>query len=406
MGKVAYAETRKMTWNNVAKSYMDIFNEKVPITEKYSKVLPKIKLGHLLKLTDSFGIIQFSKNTKPDINSGYTLDDNARALSFCCDYLAVKKDEKVFGLLKTYFNFIKHVQSEDGSFSNLVDKERAVDADSWSSDAFGRAIWSLGILFSSKVVPDELRIESSRIIEKALPVIKRIESPRSIAFVLLGLYEYNKSLKSQEITDKISELAGILVKEYKTNSSPGWDWFQSYLAYSNGRQSEALFKAYQETKNPDYLDVAVATTDFLVSTTFQNRMFCPVGHDGWYYKSGKRAHFDQQPVDACSMIDLLVNAFEVTKKEKYFENAYAAFDWFLGNNETGCAVYDELTGGCHDGLGSTTINLNEGAESTISYLSARLKIESAKGLARKREAVAEKTAVLKKEAVEEKAKSI
>jgi hypothetical protein len=149
MGKVAYAETRKMTWNNVAKSYMDIFNEKVPITEKYSKVLPKIKLGHLLKLTDSFGIIQFSKNTKPDINSGYTLDDNARALSFCCDYLAVKKDEKVFGLLETYFNFIKHVQSEDGSFSNLVDKERAVDADSWSSDAFGRAIWSLGILFSS-----------------------------------------------------------------------------------------------------------------------------------------------------------------------------------------------------------------------------------------------------------------
>ena len=399
MGRIAYAETRKMTWHNVAKSYMNIFNEKVPITEKYSKILPKIKLGHLQKLTDSFGIIQFSKNTKPDIESGYTLDDNARALAFCCDYLSTKNDESVFKLLEKYFDFVKYTQSDDGNFYNLVDKNKVVDKEDWSSDAFGRAIWALGVLFSSKNVPEEIRFKASKMIEKAAPIFSKVESSKSIAFILIGLCEYNKTLNSQEVTNTISSLADILVKEYKENSSSGWDWFQSYLTYSNGRQSEALFKAYAETKNQDYLDVAVSTTDFLISTTFQNEMFCPVGHDGWYHKSGKRAHFDQQPVDACSMIDLLIDAYQATKKEKYFENAYVAFDWFLGNNETGCAVYDELSGGCHDGLGSATINLNEGAESTISYLSARLRIKHAKELVKKKGFPSEKEIVLNKDLV-------
>ena len=45
---------------------------------------PKINLSHVKKLTTDFGMIQFSKINQPDINSGYTLDDNARALIAMC----------------------------------------------------------------------------------------------------------------------------------------------------------------------------------------------------------------------------------------------------------------------------------------------------------------------------------
>ena len=38
-------------------------------------------------------------------------------------------------------------------------------------------------------------------------------------------------------------------------------------------------------------------------------------------------------------------------------------------------VYDEVTGGCYDGVGQYALNLNQGAESTISYLLARLALE-------------------------------
>jgi len=38
-------------------------------------------------------------------------------------------------------------------------------------------------------------------------------------------------------------------------------------------------------------------------------------------------------------------------------------------------VYNPCTGGCYDGVEEFDINLNQGAESTLSYLLARLSIE-------------------------------
>src|SRR4030042_1828760 len=80
MGKNAYFRTRHMTWENVVLSYIKYFTQFVPELSKKQKKLPTIKLTHLAKLTDNFGVIQFAKLTEPDISSGYTLDDNARAL--------------------------------------------------------------------------------------------------------------------------------------------------------------------------------------------------------------------------------------------------------------------------------------------------------------------------------------
>jgi hypothetical protein len=37
-------------------------------------------------------------------------------------------------------------------------------------------------------------------------------------------------------------------------------------------------------------------------------------------------------------------------------------------------VYNPCTGGCYDGVEEYNINLNQGAESTVSYLMARLSI--------------------------------
>jgi len=52
-----------------------------------------------------------------------------------------------------------------------------------------------------------------------------------------------------------------------------------------------------------------------------------------------------------------------------------AFNWFLGNNHLHQIIYNPCTGGCYDGLEDSYINLNQGAESTVSYLMARLTIE-------------------------------
>ena len=48
--------------------------------------------------------------------------------------------------------------------------------------------------------------------------------------------------------------------------------------------------------------------------------------------------------------------------------ALVSFAWFLGANRLGLSVYDSATAGCRDGLGNSALNLNQGAESTVSFL--------------------------------------
>jgi hypothetical protein len=46
----------------------------------------------------------------------------------------------------------------------------------------------------------------------------------------------------------------------------------------------------------------------------------------------------------------------------------------LGENQLNQTMYNPSTGGCYDGLEEKSVNLNQGAESTISYLLARLSV--------------------------------
>ena len=53
-----------------------------------------------------------------------------------------------------------------------------------------------------------------------------------------------------------------------------------------------------------------------------------------------------------------------------------SFNWFLGANHLGQVIYNPCTGGCYDGLEENYVNLNQGAESTVSYLMARLSVDT------------------------------
>jgi hypothetical protein len=47
----------------------------------------------------------------------------------------------------------------------------------------------------------------------------------------------------------------------------------------------------------------------------------------------------------------------------------------MGQNHLSQIVYNPCSGGCYDGVEELNVNLNQGAESTVSYLLARLSIE-------------------------------
>ncbi len=104
-------------------------------------------------------------------------------------------------------------------------------------------------------------------------------------------------------------------------------------------------------------------------------VYVPIGQDGWCTADGNRALFDQQAEDPFSMLQALESAYLLTGKDIFIKQAHKVFSWFLGNNLVGLRLYNDADGGCKDGLKLDCTNQNEGAESTLSYLGARLIIE-------------------------------
>jgi len=371
-GKNAYFRTRNMTWENVALEYSKLFSDysgELAEVSKHKKI-PRINLNHMFRLTDDFGIIQFSRLSLPDIASGYTVDDNARALIVAC--LCTSGKEK--GLLKragVYLRFIETVQGEDGLFGNYVKSDRTVDSvlnqNENLEDANGRTLWALAVAAAAEVLPEILREKALSLFRKRTENYRMFESPRAAAFYVKGLCLL---LKAKELTLHCDRLVSL----YRGVSSEEWPWFENYLTYSNAVLPEALLLGHQQTGNSEYLEIGTRTLDFLIQQTFIGGIYAPIGQDGWHHKTGERRYFDQQPEDVSAMVCALATAYRVTGKAAYKERMHEAFNWFLGDNSLEQVVYDRATGGCYDGVGEGHINLNQGAESTTSYLLARLSV--------------------------------
>tara|TARA_Y100000310_G_scaffold345268_1_gene463254 strand:- start:11289 stop:13520 length:2232 start_codon:yes stop_codon:yes gene_type:complete len=378
LSKNSYNFTRHMTWSNVALSYDKVFKKYISQYKRLHKELPPIKLKHLSTISNKFGVIQFSNHTDPDISSGYTLDDNARAMIVCAMHYDNFKDSTKLKSIETYLNFIEFVQHEDGKLYNIVDGECNLDLEDWSEDAHGRGLWALGHLMSRERIPQNLKDQAKKIFDKGLSSLISVKSVRGAAFILLGLYYYCREFPSEDKVVRIRELADYLKTMFDANSTDDWHWFEKSMTYSNSKLPEAMLCAFLVTEDEKYLEIATESLNFLISITYENGSFAPIGQNGWYVSGENRAYFDQQPVDTASMVQTMVLAYKVFKNKYYLDKAEVAFQWFLGNNFLNQMIYDERSGGCHDGIGEFSINLNQGAESTISYLLARLILEKNK----------------------------
>jgi glycosyltransferase involved in cell wall biosynthesis len=367
-------------WENSAIAHAILF-EKIGLFESPINFnLPEIKLDHIKNLTTDFGMIQFSKINKPDIDSGYTLDDNARAMIVLCQHFEITKDENDLKYIYLYFDFIKYCLQSEGYFLNYVDeKENFTEQNNTTNlaDSNGRAIWALGYLISlNNILPLRLIIEAEATLEKALSNVYKIHSTRAMAFVIKGLYYNNKTNNSEKNLIIISELANRLVQMFKHEKESNWLWFESYLTYANSLLPEALLCAFIATDNIIFKEVAKDTFDFLLSKTFEGNNIKVISNKGWLKKGEQSNQIGgEQPIDVAYTILTLSKFYSVFKDENYKIKMINSFNWFLGKNHLKQTIYNPCTGGCYDGLEENNVNLNQGAESTVSYLMARLTLE-------------------------------
>jgi hypothetical protein len=339
-----------------------------------------IKLDFVRALTDDVGIFQHSKYATPNKKEGYTTDDNARALIACTNYFMLFNDTSVKKLVDTYLSLLFYMQRSDGKMHNFLGYDRKLLDEIGSEDCMGRTLWATGYCLNSSL-PEETKLVSKEIFDKIFAWTPSFTSPRAKAYAIIGLFYYQKAHpKDQNVKLNIRELADQLTRQFESESSDEWDWFESYLTYSNARLPHSLFLAYESTGEKIYLNVASKSMKFLINIQTINEIFVPIGNLGWYRKGSNRAIYDQQTIEASCTTEAAIAAFRNTQEEAYRKAAYDAFGWFFGRNLKGAMLYDPKNGSCCDGITPHGLNLNKGAESTLAYLQARLNIEEVKTL--------------------------
>ncbi|RLD74023.1 MAG: hypothetical protein DRI87_02285 [Bacteroidetes bacterium] len=379
MGRNAFHKTRYTIWENVANETMSLFR---PFIEhsNFRYRIPPINLEHIKHMTTDRGFIQFSDIDIADRSTGYTLDDNARALVAMCRHYELFRSTSDLKLIQIYLDFIVYCQKSNGSFINYVEDDGTINIRNNMEnleDANGRAVCALGYFLSRDIFDESLLEKAEKSMQKALENIADIRSPRSMAFLIKGLYFYNLKKEDKKLVKLINLFTGRLLDNFNKVADKNWHWFEEYLTYANALLPEAMLYAWKATGNISYHIIAKATFDFLLSKIYKNGQIRVISNDGWFHKNKKNKEgFGEQPIDVAKTIIALDLFYSELGESQYLVKLNIAFDWFMGLNRLNQIVYNPATGGCYDGLEKRGVNLNQGAESTISYLMARLIMEN------------------------------
>lgn len=391
MRKRAYLYGREMIWPKVAHHYMESFVRAraehrhftppgftAKVLDKHLGDLPPLKLNHLRQLTDDTGMLQHAVFAVPNYREGYATDDNARALIVSAHLEALGHGEAV-ELATRYLAFIWYAfDPETGHFLNFLNYQRRWAENGNSDDCHGRALWALGtVLGRSNTLA--LQSMAGRVFEQALPAILKTTSPRAWAFALIGIYEYEQRFAGDRRASQVrEELSGRLLELYQNHASDEWRWFESILTYANAALPHALLLCGRSAQNQPIIDVGLQSLRWLADLQrAKGGHFVPIGSNGFYQKGNERARFDQQPIEAQSMVSACIDAYRITEDRYWSKEARRAFEWFLGRNDLNLPLYDPTTGGCRDGLHPDRTNENQGAESTLAFLQALLELRLA-----------------------------
>jgi hypothetical protein len=224
---------------------------------------------------------------------------------------------------------------------------------------------------------------ATRLFHDALPALEGFSDSRPISFPILGIEAYlRRNEDDRQVLSLLESLGNRLQERFRNFATKDWQWHEAELTYDNGRLPEALMACGRVTGNKDMVALGIDVLSWLrdIQVDPSNGWFAPVGNHGWFPKSGDKAQYDQQPLEAAAMIDASIEAYECTQREEWIELASTCFNWYLGQNDQQRQLYDYASGGCRDGLTAHGVNENQGAESTLSYLCSLLAIYNLRGL--------------------------
>ena len=363
----AWEKGRETIWPCFAGAARDLVESVIVQPARAVPLLATPGFSGVAAMSDSTGMYQHSIGIVPDRRHGYCLDDNVRALMLMgvADTVPLA-DRQHWSMI--YASFIQHAWNPDEqAFRNFMNFDRTWCEDAGSDDSNGRTVWALAH-FMSRAPDAGLREWAAQWFEIALPPVTELESPRTVAFVMLGCAEMLRINPDHAVARaSLARGAALLDRLLAESRRPDWAWFEAVLGYDNPRLSQALIEAGDLLGRGDWLESGLSSLRFIAQQQLSAQgHFRPVGSEtfGLRYES---LPFDQQPVEAWAAIDAAAAAFAATGDQTWLRHAEVAYRWFLGGNDRGEVLADLASGRCRDGVTPQGVNLNCGAESILAF---------------------------------------
>jgi hypothetical protein len=352
-------------------------------------------------MSDDVGLWQHARGVEPEPRFGYCTDDVAR-------YIVVDLlQSREVGLAAVDVSIRRSIQfvsdafdGTSGRFLNFRTADgRWLEAGA-SEDCQARALAGLAAVVSE--MPDTDVAERARqLFARALPAADSLGALRAISAALLACDLAIDAGFSSAAEPAFELLAARLAKVFglpeiesrprthrpernrhaglsllgRSKAGPTgpveWPWPESVLTYENALVPQALIAAGLRLGRPALLARGCSVLDWLIDVQAgESGQFSPVGTSHWWPRTAERSRFDQQPIEAATMLSAAAAAYRATGRARYLDAAETAYGWFLGDNDLGVTLADPARGACYDGLTPTGPNENQGAESTLMWLTA------------------------------------
>lgn len=352
-------------------------------------VRSSLTLDHLDRMTDSTGLIQHAIYSVPRRESGYTTDDNARALRLCARLWDQLPDDRMLGRVSCYLSFLEHARHPVRGFHNFLSYQRGWLDAGGTGDCQGQTVLALAEVVGSRL-SEGFRALARELLKSVLEPIAALRSLRAQAYVIQAWAH----LRRAGVDDlDLAPLQGVarlaadrLMECYQRSQRSDWLWFESRMTYANAVLPHALFDAAECWPDESYLAVAEPSFGFLDLVTTADGVFWPIGNCDWYSHGEEKSLYDQQPVEASTMAAAALAALELKGDEKYLAVFQRAHNWFHGRNSLEQPLADIQVGACYDALQPACVNKNQGAESTLAYLWTEMQNAAAQKWLKKRSA--------------------
>jgi hypothetical protein len=350
-------------------------------------------------MSDDIGLWQHARGSAPNPAFGYCVDDVARAMVVDVLHYRGGGSADLDRCIRRSLRFVNDgFDGATGKFRNMRTAGGRWLANEASEDCHARALRGLAAVMAG-MPGTELADRATMLFAKALPAAASFGAMRAVSAVILAcdsaigagfpaesIFEPVAASLSREFDGAMCEpgLRPVRLRPVRlvalqdqgkdargSTALAEWPWPEPVLTYENAIVPHALIAAGTRLGDAALTARGCAILDWLIDVqTDPSGVFSPIGNSDWWHRGCERSRFDQQPIEAATLISAAAGAFTVTGRRRYLDAAEAAYGWFLGDNLLGAMMADPTRGACFDGLGPTGPNENQGAESTLMWLTA------------------------------------